>query len=90
MMLSRLIEDLTEAMENGGDREVLVASQPSWPLANVALRVYDPAADAEPQDDDGAPMDDGDASVVWIATEQVGSERRSPYAPQAAWDGVSW
>lgn len=79
MKLSELIEDLTAALEDNGDREVLIAQQPSWPLAATVVQVYDPAYDAEPT------MSDEDAEALWIATAEVSRYDRSPYAPRVAW-----
>lgn len=79
MKLSELIEDLTAALDDNGDREVLIAQQPSWPLAATVVQVYDPAYDAEPT------MSDEDAEALWIATAEVSRYDRSPYAPRVAW-----
>ncbi len=56
--LSELIEDLVASLEDNGDREVLIAQQPSWPLAAQVVQVYDPAYDDEPS------MSDEDAAVL--------------------------
>ncbi len=80
MKLSELIEDLQACLDDSGDREVLVAQQPGWPLAANVVQVYDPAYDDEQA------MSDEDAEAVWIATAEVtSSHARSPYAPQVAW-----
>lgn len=82
MMLSELIEVLQASLDDNGDRPVLVAQQPSWPLAAHVVNVYDPEYD----DDDGAAqVGEDDAAVVWIATQEVSGSDRSPYAPGRAW-----
>ena len=84
MLLSELIEELQVCLDDNGDREVLVAQQPSWPLAANVVAVYDPEYDDA--DDPGADKVTGeDAAVLWIATSEVSGSERSPYAPGRAW-----
>jgi hypothetical protein len=82
MLISELIEELQACLHDNGDREVLVAQQPTYPLAANVVQVYDPEYDT---DDDGADISEADAAVVWIATSEVTSWKRSPYAPGRAW-----
>lgn len=78
--LSELVEALQNSLDDNGDREVLVAQQPSYPLAARIVSVCDPEyGDVE--------MSGEDADVLWIATSEIGTYDRSPYAPRAAWDG---
>lgn len=88
MKISTLIDRLTEAMENNGDRDVLVAYQPNWPLAAGVANVYDPADDDdrdEDDDPDDAEISDRDSSVLWIAASTSVEYDQNPYAPRAAW-----
>jgi len=74
MTVAELIEELTEVADAGfGDLEVLLAHQPSWPLAFTVSCIATPE-DIEPEDQ----------PVVWIAAgaHPIG---RSPYAPSNAW-----
>jgi hypothetical protein len=87
MKISELIDHLTDAMENNGDREVLVAYQPNWPLAASVANVYDPADDDEPaeDDEDGESLSDRDAGVLWLAASTNAGYDQNPYAPRSAW-----
>jgi len=88
MKISELIDHLTTALEDNGDREVLIAYQPNWPLAAGVANVYDPADDDDDRDEDdpdeSAPSD-RDASVLWIAASTNAGYDQNPYAPRAAW-----
>lgn len=85
MTLSDLIEQLQDLLEEFpalADRDVMIATQPSYPLAAVIDCVS--LVDSEDVDED---VEDG-MGVVWIATSEVGSSSSvSPYAPRAAWEG---
>lgn len=83
MKLSDLIDqlqDLLDQQPDGVDPDVMIATQPSYPLAFKVgnVTVISPADD---QDLD-SPDDDADP-VVWIATGD--HPRPDPYAPRAAW-----
>jgi len=87
MMLSDLLNELQECLDVNGDREVMVAQQPTWPLAANVVQVWDPAFDDA--DLPGAEnVSEQDAAVVWIATSEVTTSDRSPYAPGRAWAEV--
>lgn len=79
MNLRELIEELEEvlsAVESSGtatDCEVLLATQPSWPLAFALDTITLDSSD------EGKP-------VLWLA-EGGHPHGRSPYAPKHAWDG---
>lgn len=87
MKISQLIDHLTEAMENNGDREVLLAYQPNWPLAADISNVYDPAEDDNRADEEGDEhaLSDRDSDVLWIAATTGVGYGDNPYAPRAAW-----
>jgi hypothetical protein len=88
MTLNDLIEQLQDLLEEYpalGDRDVLIATQPSYPLTAVIDCVS--LVDSEDADEDDEDVEDG-MGVVWIATSEVGSSSSvSPYAPRAAWEG---
>ena len=84
MTLNDLIEqlqDLVDECPDLGDRDVMIATQPSYPLTAV----IDCVSVVDDEDDE----DDEDAvGTVWIATSEIGSSSSvSPYAPRAAWEG---
>jgi len=78
MTLNELIAQLQTMVEQNeilGEAEVLIAHQPSYPLA-VQIDVLT------------ADYTDGDADpVIWIAAGDHPGSKRSPYAPKHAWDG---
>lgn len=92
MMLSELVERLTEIYDTHGDREVRLAYQPSYPLAAEVLNIWDPVE--EPDVDDW--LDEGDEEPepqpepdsvppLWIASSEGLEDRdESPYAPRRA------
>jgi hypothetical protein len=88
MTLSDLIEQLQDLVDEFpalGDRDVMIATQPSYPLTAVIDCVS--LVDSEDADEDDEDIEDG-LGVVWIATSEVGSSSSvSPYAPRAAWEG---
>jgi len=87
MTLTDLIEQLQDLLEEFpalGDRDVMIAQQPSYPLTAVIDCVSLVDNDDDEDDEDA---EDG-LGVVWIATSEVGSSSSvSPYAPRAAWEG---
>jgi hypothetical protein len=87
MTLSDLIEQLQDLLEEFpalGDRNVMIAQQPSYPLTAVIDCVSLVDNDDDEDDEDA---EDG-LGVVWIATSEIGSSSSvSPYAPRAAWEG---
>jgi len=88
MTLTDLIEQLQDLMEEFpelAEADVMVATQPSYPLAAVIDCVS--LVDSEDVDEDAEDAEDA-LGVVWIATSEVGSNSKvSPYAPRAAWEG---
>jgi hypothetical protein len=85
MTLNDLIEQLQDLVDEFpalGDRDVMIATQPSYPLTAVIDCVS--LVDSEDADEDDEDVEDG-LGVVWIATSEVGSH--SSYAPRAAWEG---
>ena len=76
MTASELIEILQEV---NGDTEVIVATQPSYPIAH-AIKVATPVLG---DDNDSSP---DRRSCVWIATDGSPYDR-NPYAPSHAWEG---
>ena len=92
MTLSDLIEQLQDLLEDFpalGDRDVMIATQPSYPLTAVidCVSLVDSEDADEDYDEDAKDSEDG-LGVVWIATSEVSSSSSvSPYAPRAAWEG---
>lgn len=88
MTLNDLIEQLQDLVDEFpalGDRDVMIAQQPSYPLTAVIDCVS--LVDSEDADEDDEDVEDG-LGVVWIATSEIGSHSSvSPYAPSAAWEG---
>ena len=87
MTLNDLIEQLQDLVDEFpalGDRDVMVAQQPSYPLTAVIDCVSLVDSDDDEDDEDS---EDG-LGIVWIATSEIGSHSHiSPYAPSAAWEG---
>lgn len=65
------------------DLEVMIAHQPSYPLAEVVRSVV---ASSELDDDDDDDEDEDDAEVLWIVAGGT-HEARSPYAPRDVFQG---
>jgi hypothetical protein len=88
MTLTDLIEqlqDLVEEFPELAEADVMVATQPSYPLTAVIDCISLVDSDSDEDDDDGI---SGGLPTVWIATSEVGSSSSvSPYAPRAAWEG---
>jgi len=87
MTLNDLIEqlqDLVEEFPELAEADVMVATQPSYPLTAVIDCISLVDSEDEDEDEDIS----GGLSTVWIATSEVGSSSSvSPYAPSAAWEG---
>jgi hypothetical protein len=91
--IDELIELLEEARDEvGGDAEVRLAFQPSWPLAfkvdGVALQAEINDYEREEYDDEEEDGDGQSENVVWIVEGGHPSEPSSPYAPRGAWECV--
>jgi len=88
MRLTDLIGALSEVLDAEGDRPVLLAHQPSWPLAETIAGIVPSEDTYDPEDDPGA--DPGD-QPVWIVAGGH-PDNRSPYAPSHLWDlaGQGW
>jgi hypothetical protein len=88
MTLNDLIEqlqDLVEEFPELAEADVMVATQPSYPLTAVIDCISLVDSDSDEDDDDGI---SGGLPTVWIATSEVGSSSSvSPYAPRSAWEG---
>lgn len=90
MKLTDLIEQLQDLLEDFpelAEADVMVAQQPSYPLAAVidCISLVDSDNDDEFLDEEEI---SGGLPTVWIATSEVGSSSSvSPYAPRAAWEG---
>jgi hypothetical protein len=87
MTLNDLIEqlqDLVEEFPELAEADVMVATQPSYPLTAVIDCISLVDSEDEDEDEDIS----GGLPTVWIATSEVGSSSSvSPYAPSAAWEG---
>jgi hypothetical protein len=87
MTLNDLIEQLQDLVDEFpalGDRDVMIATQPSYPLTAVIDCVSLVDSDDDEDDEDA---EDG-LGTVWIATSEIGSHSSvSPYAPSSAWEG---
>jgi hypothetical protein len=92
MTLNDLIEQLQDLVDEFpvlGDRDVMIATQPSYPLTAVidCVSLVDSEDADEDYDEDAEDSEDG-PGIVWIATSEIGSHSSvSPYAPRAAWEG---
>lgn len=90
MKLTDLIEQLQDLLEDFpelAEADVMVAQQPSYPLAAVIDCVSLVDSDNEDEFLDEEEISGG-LPTVWIATSEVGSSSSiSPYAPRAAWEG---
>jgi hypothetical protein len=88
MTLNDLIEqlqDLVEEFPELAEADVMVATQPSYPLSAVIDCISLVDSDSDEDEDDGI---SGGLPTVWIATSEVGSSSSvSPYAPRSAWEG---
>ena len=88
MTLNDLIEqlqDLVEEFPELAEADVMVATQPSYPLTAVIDCISLVDSDSDEDEDDGI---SGGLPTVWIATSEVGSSSSvSPYAPRSAWEG---
>jgi hypothetical protein len=88
MTLNDLIEqlqDLVEEFPELAEADVMVATQPSYPLSAVIDCISLVDSDSDENEDDGI---SGGLPTVWIATSEVGSSSSvSPYAPRSAWEG---
>jgi len=90
MKLTDLIEQLQDLLEDFpelAEADVMVATQPSYPLSAVidCVSLVDSDSDDEILDEEEI---SGGLPTVWIATSEVGSSSSiSPYAPRAAWEG---
>jgi hypothetical protein len=87
--LRSLIERLEDlAQDYGDDTQVLVATQPTYPLTQLITAVAQPDVG-----DDGDPLhpEVEDKPTVWILTDSPDSGCGiSPYAPTSLWDGDAW
>lgn len=89
MTINELIEQLEEAREMlpaGGEAEVMLASQPNYPLRNhlAGVAVINSDGYLEPDATEEEAFEDKDTSVCWLLE---GSQHyESPYAPRSAWE----
>jgi hypothetical protein len=83
--LIQQLQDLVEEFPELAEADVMVATQPSYPLSAVIDCISLVDSDSDEDEDDGI---SGGLPTVWIATSEVGSSSSvSPYAPSAAWEG---
>jgi hypothetical protein len=90
------VDELIDQLEGikdqyGGEAEIRIAFQPSWPLRGTIASVQH-GMDLEFCDEDGYlrqedPNDEAPEvrQYVWIAIDQVGGHSEHPYAPREAW-----
>ena len=90
MTLDDLIEQLEDMRSDlGGDTEVRIAHQPSWPLrGKIAAVTTGDNVPLEPEDEADGADDDADRKMVWIAASSGAPSDESPYAPRWAWNGM--
>jgi len=93
MTIDEMIRELEDAREDlGGDAQVRIAYQPSYPLRGTVDRITVPES-ADPDDlyDEGqqAAMQDKDGTFVWIAVGSAPYDE-NPYGPRWAWGESDW
>jgi hypothetical protein len=83
--LDELIADLEDLRaELGGDAEVRIAYQPSYPRRGAIANVTAAGSDDPYDEDERAAGQDGDARFAWIALGEPPYDE-SPYSPRWAW-----
>jgi hypothetical protein len=90
MTIDQLIELATEARGDlGGDAEVRIAYQPTYPQ-RAALEYVTVPFSTSPDElygpDETAAGQQNDGTFLWLATGDIPS-RENPYAPEWAWPG---
>lgn len=80
MKIKKLIEELQEVVEDFPDADVMMATQPSYPIAERLVAVADPNVSPG---DDGSP--DPNRTIVWLVSGGQPSDG-SPYAPRWVFD----
>lgn len=85
MTTTQTVQDLIDLLsEFDPDAPVMIAHQPSWPLAEVVGAVT--TAEFVNEDDEDETEED---NTVWIVAGGH-SHRRSPYAPKAVFENTGW
>ena len=85
MTIDDLIAELEEARDAlGGEAEVRIAYQPSWPLRATVAHVTVPGEDPY-EEGEQACGQDSDAKMVWLAAGDSLPWDENPYAPRWAW-----
>lgn len=88
MKIEELIERLTEIANVYPDAEVMLATQPSYPITEILRGVASPGSFIDPIGDGELP--ESDASVVWLVSGgQPTSHEVSPYAPAWVFEAAS-
>lgn len=80
--LMEIKEDLEAAGQDPGEIEVMVGSQPSYPIAEVVLGIVN----GDELELTESPLT---RNTVWMVSGNVSSlSERSPYAPRALWEMI--
>lgn len=81
------VGDLIEALEDyDPSQPIMLAHQPSWPLAEVLSHIVSASECAEYNEEEDEQEDIGEAEdIVWLVLGGHDS-RRSPYAPRVVFD----
>jgi hypothetical protein len=90
MTVNELIERLQECVdedEANGEREVLLATQPSWPL-QYHVRGACTSEEAHEYDEPDEDNVSGDPECVYIV--EGGQHYDRPYAPRGAFDAAAY
>jgi hypothetical protein len=85
MTIDDLISELEEARDAlGGQAEVRIAYQPSWPLRAALAHVTVPLDD-QYEEGEWAAGQDRDSGMLWLAAGSELPWDENPYAPRWAW-----
>lgn len=77
------LREILEGYED--DADVMIAHQPSWPLAETVRCVTTLEEVEEYDEEEGEDDDDEERKVVWIVAGGA-DYKRSPYAPRSVFE----
>ena len=91
MTTIQTVQDLIDLLSDfDPDAPVLIAHQPSWPLAEVVGDVTVIEKDEDDDDDDEEGYEDNAPdNTVWLVAGGH-PHGRSPYAPKAVFEDTAW